>query len=146
MSVNVSGEFCIGICHFCEHHGPCALLNTRLIAKDGKEGAAEGRNRHQFPSSSNALCAVCHLNHHPIMLSQPKFLSKFQACNPLGSDHPGFLSSVPDAKASTFSSSWCTSDRARSNLQQACFRSLSSEVSILVCSCPMINSCQTSPS
>lgn len=51
-----------------------------------------------------------------------------QACNPFGNEHPGFTSKEPTSGKCTVSSNRYTSEIMKNQLQQACFRSLSSEV------------------
>ncbi|KAI9565706.1 hypothetical protein GHT06_009498 [Daphnia sinensis] len=92
----------IAICHFCEHHGPNVIFHTRL-------GAESESPANKLSSSSTSISCG--------------------ACNPFGNEHPGFTSKEPTSGKCTISSNRYTSEIVKNKLQQACFRSLSSEVS-----------------
>ncbi|XP_046446302.1 folliculin-like isoform X1 [Daphnia pulex] len=93
----------VAICHFCEHHGPSVIFHTRLVTE------TDSYTSSQLSTPPAPICCT--------------------ACNPFGNDHPGYTSNEATSNKSTISSNRYTSDIVKNQLQQACFRSLSSEVS-----------------
>ncbi len=55
MEINNNGSVIMGVCHFCELHGPCVVFHTRLQLEESAKAAS--RNN-QFPISSNTSCTV----------------------------------------------------------------------------------------
>lgn len=129
MEVNHYASQCvIAICHFCEHHGPNVIFHTRL----GTESESPTNKLSSSPSTS-VSCGVLNIpkhNHLHMLVTFLFFLLK--ACNPFGNEHPGFTSKEPTSGKCTVSSNRYTSEIVKSQLQQACFRSLSSEVCFIL--------------
>jgi len=92
-----------------------------------------------LPVTKNGSVALCHFceQHGPSVVFHTRLVETSRklinkntannciACNPLGRD-PGFITEISDSNRTTFSSGVSDTDN---RLKQACFRSLSSEVS-----------------
>lgn len=64
MEINKNNSVVMGVCHFCEHHGPCVIFHTQLGGfRDDSEGSTGTiTSKNQIPSSSNTNCTVKHLD------------------------------------------------------------------------------------
>lgn len=111
----------VAICHFCEHHGPSVIFHTRLVTETDSYTSSQ--------LSTPPAPIFCTVRKRKLIINDLNwFVSYLQACNPFGNDHPGYTSNEATSNKSTISSNRYTSDIVKNQLQQACFRSLSSEV------------------
>ncbi|KAK7868145.1 hypothetical protein R5R35_003021 [Gryllus longicercus] len=116
----------VALCHFCELHGPSVLFTTQAF-HDNAELQVE--NDGVFPGSKKEL-KKCYGNVDNLK-TRIKFprLNSCEACQSLTADQLGFISNDHEGRISYLSTQEATEHDVSELLRQACFRSLSCEVS-----------------
>lgn len=118
----------IALCHFCELHGPSVLFMTQAFHDTNAQphGHGDGPNTDMNKRESKK----CYGNIENLKAKRNFSRSgSCEACHSLSSEQFGFISNDHDGRISYLSTQDATEDDVSDLLRQACFRSLSCEVS-----------------